>query len=228
MNTLVALAVAIRPRIIRLAEVLSARIVRFAEVLTAKVGSLLSAIAHRARPLVAPLAEASFAPPFAVAAAMIVAAAGLPAFAPFALLGLRHLAVACLLHAVLRLAPWHRLAPTGRGLRTAMAIGLLWLAAASFGAGQAISPIGGRGSRARAERRGLAVVHDRLRPRSRRPVRPDRCSRGGAAGPRPVPQGRDHLPGLRPTARRIRPITRARPPRSPPSDLTLRHRTREP
>jgi hypothetical protein len=140
MNTLVALSAAIRPRIIRLAEALSARIVRLAEGLSARVGSLLSAIARRARPVVAPLAGANIAPPFVAAAAVIVVAAGLPAFAPFALLGLKHLAVASALHAVLRLAPRHRFASAGRGLRTAAAVGLLWLAAASFGAGQAIAP----------------------------------------------------------------------------------------
>jgi hypothetical protein len=142
MNTLVALSAAIRPRIIRLAEALSARIVRLAEGLSAKVGSLRSAIARRARPVVAPLAGANIVPPFAVAAAVLVAA-GLPAVASVALVGLNHLAVACALHAVLRLVPRHRLASAGRGLRTAAAVGLLWLAAASFGAGQAIAPRSG-------------------------------------------------------------------------------------
>jgi hypothetical protein len=140
MNTLVALSAAIRPRIVRLAEALSACIVRLSEVLSAKVGSLLSAIAHRARLLVAPLAGASFAPPFAVAATVLVVAAGLPVVAPLALLGLKHLAVAYVLGALLRMTPRHPLASAGRGLRTAAAVGLLWIAAASFGAGQSIAP----------------------------------------------------------------------------------------
>ena len=66
MNTLVALSVAIRPRIIRLAEVLSARIVRLAEVLSARVASLVSATSRRTRPVEARLAGANISPPIRI------------------------------------------------------------------------------------------------------------------------------------------------------------------
>src|SRR4051794_22671145 len=98
MNTLAALSAALRSRLARLADALATRF-----------AALGRAIARRARPVVAPLSGAVAGlvadgpvPPVALAAAVVVVAAGLSVVAPLALVGLEHLAVACALDVVLR------------------------------------------------------------------------------------------------------------------------------
>ena len=166
-------------------------------------------------------------PPFAVAAAVLVAAAGLPAVAPVALVGLKHLAVASVLHALLRLAPRRRLASAGRRLRTAAALGLLWLAAASFGAGQAIAP---RPAAAAAVPAPNAVVSPSCAtafvPDADVPSAPTgapgaaRLARPGASRPRPVagPEAK----ARRNPAHHPVPASAITPERPRPSPSTLR------
>lgn len=132
---------------------LRSRFVHLVEALTVRLASLGHAVLDRARALVAHpvgavagLVADGLVPPVALAGVVLIASAGLVASAgvgvstQVALSGLRHLAAACVFDVVLRHLPRHHLVAAGRRLRTAAAVGLLWLAAASFNAGWTVAP----------------------------------------------------------------------------------------